>query len=271
MRIRNLAVFSIVIVLLLSFLATSASTSGYVTDGLVALYGGNRNQGNKHDKQSTIWKDLSGNNNDISLTLGDNVKWEDNGLFLDTIKVYLPDVIKDTINGNEFTAEVVLNNFTSKADSFNTFLNSTNDNFALYRRVPNDVFMFKNNSNARPVTPDGTALDYLSSSVTITVTYKVGGKATLYVNGEKQGATDAVVAIGANDMYICIDHPQKKFSAVYEGLRFYNRELTAEEVAQNYEADLNPVNPATGVVPTFFYMTVALGLAGNAFKRKKEE
>ena len=85
MRIRNLAVFSIVIVLLLSFLATSASTSGYVTDGLVALYGGNRNQGNKHDKQSTIWKDLSGNNNDISLTLGDNVKWEDNGLFLDTI------------------------------------------------------------------------------------------------------------------------------------------------------------------------------------------
>ena len=100
MRIRNLAVFSIVIVLLLSFLATSASTSGYVTDGLVALYGGNRNQGNKHDKQSTIWKDLSGNNNDISLTMGDNVKWEDNGLFLDTIKVYLPDVIKDTINGN---------------------------------------------------------------------------------------------------------------------------------------------------------------------------
>ena len=56
----------------------------------------------------------------------------------------------------------------------------------------NDVFMFKNNSNARPVTPDGTALDYLSTSVTITV---IQGWRQLFMSMVKARATDVVVAI----------------------------------------------------------------------------
>ena len=90
---------------------------------------------------------MSNSNNDITVILNDKCKWNDNGYFNDSTKVYLPQSLTDLINSNEFTVEIVLNNFTAKGYEFNTIMNCDNDNFSLFRRVANNVMEFKNNTN----------------------------------------------------------------------------------------------------------------------------
>ncbi len=273
MKLRTLIVFTVVAIMCLSMIMASAQTKGYVTEGLVGFFDGSNNLGNKHDKESTTWKDLSGSGNDITVILNEKCKWNDNGYFNDSTKVYLPQSLTDLINSNEFTVEIVLDNFTAKGNDFNTIMNCDNDWFSLFRRVSNNVMEFKNSQNPRPVSKGGTGLDYLTSKVTLTVTYKVGGKSTLYINGEKIDSKDANTAIGADKMYFGHDHASRNFSADFEYIRFYNRELSANEVSKNYSEDLKASNPTTGVVTTFFYMAMTLGLAGTAFKgmKSKEE
>ncbi len=270
MKLRTLFALTVVVIICLTMTMASAQTKGYVTDGLVGFFDGSNNQGNKHDKQSTTWKDLSGSGNDITVILNDKCKWNDNGYFNDSTKVYLPQSLTDVINGKEFTVEIVLDNFTAKGTDFNTIMNCDNDNFSLFRRVANNVMEFKNNTNARPVSKAGTGLDYLTSRVTLTITYKVGGKSTMYINGELIDSKDAVNAIGANKMFFGHDNSTRNFSADYEYIRFYNRELSAEEVAKNYNEDLKAANPATGVGAALLYMTMTLGLAATAYKDTKK-
>jgi hypothetical protein len=270
MKLRTLIVFTVVAIMCLSMIMASAQTKGYVTEGLVGFFDGSNNLGNKHDKESTTWKDLSGSGNDITVILNEKCKWNDNGYFNDSTKVYLPQSLTDLINSNEFTVEIVLNNFTAKGYEFNTIMNCDNDNFSLFRRVANNVMEFKNNTNARPVSLGGTGLDYLASRVTLTITYKVGGKSTMYINGELIDSKNAVNAIGANKMFFGHDNSTRNFSADYEYIRFYNRELSAEEVSKNYSEDLKAANPTTGVAASFFYMAITFGLAGAAYKGMKK-
>ena len=54
----------------------------YIKDGLDIYYDGEYNENYKHNNQITNWEDLSGNNNDASITGG---TWEDKNLNLDGI------------------------------------------------------------------------------------------------------------------------------------------------------------------------------------------
>lgn len=60
------------------FTAAAIPASEYVQDGLVGLWDGIENSGDRsHDDQATVWKDLSGNGNDG--TVSSIVSWTDNG------------------------------------------------------------------------------------------------------------------------------------------------------------------------------------------------
>ncbi|HOA32621.1 MAG TPA: hypothetical protein PKM70_11945, partial [Clostridia bacterium] len=176
MKIKRIALLTLAAIICFSMFMVSASTKGYVTDGLVGFFDGSNNQGNKHDKQSTTWKDLSGTGNDITVKLDDKCKWNDNGYFNDSTRIYLPQALTDLINSNEFTVEIVLNTFKSKGLHYNPIMNCDNDMFSLFRRIGDEVMQFKNNGNPRPTSETGVALDYLSERVTLTITYQVGGK-----------------------------------------------------------------------------------------------
>ncbi|NLN03759.1 MAG: LamG domain-containing protein [Clostridiaceae bacterium] len=271
MKIKRIALLTIAVIMCLSVFMVSASTKGYVTEGLVGFFDGTNNQGNKHDKQSTTWKDLSGSGNDITVILNEKCKWNDNGYFNDSTRIYLPQALTDLINSNEFTVEIVLNTFTSKGLHYNPIMNCDNDMFSLFRRIGDEVMQFKNNGNPRPTSLTGVALGYLSERVTLTITYKVGGKSTMYINGEKIDSQNANVAVGADRMFFGHDDETRNFSTNYEYIRFYNRELSADEVSKNYNEDLKAANPTTGVTATFFYMAMTLGLAGTAFKGLKKK
>lgn len=275
MKLKSFLALVIAVSLCLSLFIVTASTDGYVTDGLVGFFDGSNNSGGSQKKDTTTWKDLSGKNHDITVILDDKCKWNDDGYFNDSTKVELPQELTDVINSEEFSVEIVLDDFTSKGLHYNPIMNCDNDYFSLFRRISDEVIEFKNKSNPRPATGAGVALDYLSSRVTLTITFKVGGESTLYINGEKIDSKVANGTIDADRMFFGHDDATRNFSATYEYLRFYDRELTADEVAKNYNEDIKSDNPATDVsIAPLFIMIVALGFAGtvyNANKRLQKE
>ena len=206
-------------------------TPTIVTDGLVSYYKG---EGNSAD--ATVWVDSVGDN-DLPITKNEKNHFTDEGLAVEGTQHYFPQAIVDLVNGQAFTVEITLGDFTSIGDAYNTFMNSQNDNFALFRRNSNDNLEFKwaaKPGGNRPMAADGLAL--IDNGV-IAITYKVGGSVILYVDGAPVAKVSCDTAMGANNLFIGHAEAAKKYSTVYKSIRFYNRELTAEEVKNNALAD----------------------------------
>lgn len=127
MKFKKYITLVVVALMIFSAFSVAAAPTGYVTNGLVGLFQGNLNQGTSHNKQTTTWKDLSGKNNNFTVITDSQNYWTDNGYFVDSTKVHLPDVFVDLVNSNEFTTELVLNNFASLTTAWNPLLNCDND------------------------------------------------------------------------------------------------------------------------------------------------
>ncbi len=213
----------------------------YVTDGLVSLYQGGT---------GNVWEDVVGSN-DVTLTLDANNTLTESGLQVKTAQHYFPQAIVDLVNGQTFTVEILFGDFECLGTSFNTFMNSSNDNFALFRRVSTDELEFKfagNGGTERHKIPGAQAL--LPNSL-ITVTYTVGGDCVIYINGEKAAVKSSPKVMGATDLYIGHLNADKDFNALYRSIRFYNVALTADQVLANAIVDgvAQPAGPATPVEP----------------------
>ena len=125
---------------LTGLLVSAEEPQGYVTDGLVSLYSGTQNQDSGHDAAATVWQDIVGDN-DLDVT---GSEFNEQGLFMSAEDHHnFPQPIVDLVNGEEFTVELFFGGFESVGSAYNTFLNSTNDRFALYREVGADVIVFK--------------------------------------------------------------------------------------------------------------------------------
>ena len=203
----------------------------YVTDGLVSLYNG---VGNSPD--ATVWEDSVGDN-DLPISKNGKNYFTEAGLAAEGSQHYFPRAIVDLVNGQAFTVEIAFGDFTSIGSDFNTFMNSSNDNFALFRRNSNDNLEFKwaaKSGESRPKVGDGLSL--IDNGV-ISITYRVGDSVMLYVDGTVVAKVSCDTTMGANDLFIGHAQAAKQFSTVYRSIRFYNRALTPEEVANNARAD----------------------------------
>ena len=203
----------------------------YVTDGLVSLYKGD---GNSPD--ATVWEDSVGDN-DLPIAKDDKNYFTESGLAAEGTQHYFPQAIVDLVNGNAFTVEIAFGDFTSIGGDFNTFMNSQNDNFALFRRNSNDNLEFKwagKPGTSRPMVGDG--LNLIDNGV-IAITFEVGGSCCIYVDGTIVSKVSCDTAMGADNLFIGHAQASKKFSTVYRSIRFYNRALTPEEVANNAKVD----------------------------------
>ncbi len=214
---------------------TGASTEiKYVTEGLVSLYQGGT---------GNVWEDQIGSN-DVTLTVTDDKNYlSEDGLHLDSTIQYLPTALRDLVSSDSFTVEIVMSEFQSFGRDFNTIMNSSDDQFALFRRVNGDYIEMKSMhagstsaQNERAKTQAGTGLEQLTADITLTLTYEVGGELIIYVNGVKGAEAPCLAAMGPKDLYI--GHTDAKaFAAVFECLRFYDTALTAEQIAANYAVD----------------------------------
>lgn len=206
----------------------------YVSEGLVAYYSGTQSTRDGHDKESAKWEDLVGGH-DMTVKKDDENYFSDDGLRASGVKHYFPDAVVDVINGEEFTVEILLGDFVSLGTNFNTFINSTHDEIALFRRNSENVLELKTTGNGRIKIPG--CLDLLQNSL-VTVTYQQSGKACIYVNGELKGELTTVEgSLGAGDLFIGHSDGTKTFDTTYRSIRFYSRALTAEEALANAVVD----------------------------------
>ncbi|MCQ2425717.1 MAG: hypothetical protein MJ070_06190 [Lachnospiraceae bacterium] len=254
-KINALLLTSVMLLSSLVFPALAADTSNGYAPGIVSLYDGVRNTRSGHKPDSGVWEDLVGNN-DIQITADADNHFTDEGFHLKSSKQYFPKAIVDLVNGSEFTVEMYLGSLKSLGTEFNTFINSSNDNFSLFRRLTTDVLEFKfagNPATKRPTVAG--ALDLVPESL-ISITYKVGGKTIIYVNGKKAAEAASPSAMGANDLFFGHSDPSRNYETTFRSLRFYDRALTADEILLNarndevaYNSDFVTIaQPSTNVV-----------------------
>ena len=206
-------------------------TIPYVTDGLEALYEGTRNLRAGHNPESDAWEDLSGHNLDIEDIDLEKYRWVEDGLKISAAKILLPEELADIINTGEYTVEYFIKDLTVTGNSFATFINSANDNFALFIRNSDGNVEFKNASNARPKAPNGVEL---VNGHTLAVTHKTGDKIQLAIDGKVVATQEAKVDTNANTpFFIGHNDPNKSYDATIVSLRFYSRVLSEEELTKN--------------------------------------
>ena len=128
--------------------------------GLAAWYAGEQNTRAGQNPESTVWEDLIGGY-DMTVRTDAKTRFTAEGLALESSKQYFPQEVCGIVNGSAFTVEICLGAFTSIGDAYNTFMNSDNDNFALFRRNSNNVLEFKwaaVGAGQRPTVENGLAV-----------------------------------------------------------------------------------------------------------------
>ncbi len=204
----------------------------YVSEGLVSMYLGG---------EGSVWVDVIGSN-DVALEVNNKNYLAPEGLYLDTARQFFPQAIVDLVNGDEFTVEMAMKDFAPLGTTYNTFMNSSEDAFALFRQCDgqNDFLMMKwagKPGQFRPKTDNGV-LALLSEQSTLTLTFRVGGAVTLYINGQMVATYDGVDSVmGAGDLYIGHHQDSRNFKTLFTSVRFYNVALSAEQVAANAAVD----------------------------------
>ncbi len=232
----------------------------YVQDGLVSLYSGVSNTANGYDAQATAWTDLV-SGYDLPLTINVKNYFTNQGFCVlgDTTIQKFPTQIVDLVNGQEFTVEILLGDFTPVGASYGTIMNSANDNFALFRGCHDDRLSFKFGGIAATGRPFVDNAEEVMDNGLISITYKVNGKCRVYCDGVLAAEVECDRAMGADNLFIGQRDPVKTFASTYKSIRFYNRELTAEEVLANATADCKTTEE-TEIVETLEnpgYVTVA--------------
>ncbi|MBQ8208291.1 MAG: hypothetical protein IJZ89_06115 [Clostridia bacterium] len=223
---------------------------GYVSDGLVAYYG----EGG--DTENKLWKDLSGNNNDFSVTLNtaNYFDAEGGGLKVGSTQHYLPEAVCNVLLGESFTIELHISDFVDTDETYNRFVHY-GEAFSLFRNDSSDTLYLKNGyypsddeSLVQGERPSITKADKNLQNDLVTLTYDADGKTAFYLNGELiTSVSTSGKAIGPKSTdKLCIG---EGCDAFYRSMRFYNRVLTEEEIKSNVAND--------GLTPSPSYISVA--------------
>lgn len=257
--------------------SASADDPRFVTDGLEAFYHAAEND------DATVWNDLSGNNNNIvDLPNTDSCKFVD-GAYLNTnTKIFFPQGVVDVINEKDaWTTEFLFGDVNVTGAMWGTLVNSTNDHYSLYYLVSGSSFWLKNNgpssANDRPNATLENGFSDLSGKM-VTVTFQKGVSCNIYLDGELFASAVPAAAIDVADFFFGHDDANKTHTTEYVSMRFYNRALTEDEIAQNLEAEGavesdpvvpdEPITPDTGDVGMIFILVALFALGGTVVVSK---
>ncbi len=210
--------------------AATAATADIVTDGLFANFDGAFGAQNK---DSEVWKD-SVKGYELETPLDDTNYWTDKSFHVDSAYNYFPQEIVDLVNGDKFTVEIALGELELPGTSYVSFIISDNDNFSLFNRVDGDYIEFKAAGNERPKVPGGA--EYANNS-TMSVTFDIDGDVVLYVDGVEIGRAMTTVYVDADTLFLGHYDAARNWIGDVYSIRFYDRALTADEVAQNAASD----------------------------------
>ncbi len=224
---------------------SAAKKTDIVREDLVVWYDASNNSNGLQDYETTVWKDLSGNGNHMTVKLNETNYWTDNAFHVDANPTYFPDAAVEVANGQEYTIEMVLGEVNFTATNWITLMCSDNDEFSLFVRVPNGddtddnlEYKYNDQNSDRPMVDDGAALLNNSTlSITFTMVEGEDPLCTVYVNGVAVDTGVPTVTNIADTLMWGHDNPQRVWGGDVYGFRFYNRCLTPEEIADNATAD----------------------------------
>ena len=228
----------------LAFTQNTENGPDYVKNGLILHLDGINNTGNGHSNTSTIWKDLSGNNNNGTVT---GATWGNTGLSFDGIDDWVP--IKE-LNYNQFTLEAV---FEPK-----DVLNYEYQYIICNLEVGGyGIALNTGNKNLFGISYNTNIVDYelllsqndINLNVKNTLTYTNDGKEhKLYLNGNLINSKvdgnrvlgfpndNTIMALGTNPSG-STNVGLESFNGTIYSARMYNRVLTKQEIKNNYEID----------------------------------
>lgn len=268
----------IIATFILSILAclpvSAASKADIVKDGLVIWYDASNNSNGIQDHESTVWKDLTGNGNHMTVKLNETNYWTDNAFHVDANPTYFPDAAVEVANGETYTIEMVLGEVSFTATDWVTLMASDNDEFALFVRQETDELEYKYNdkNTDRPIVADGGAL---INNATLTITFDLSdplyGECIVYVNGVAVDTGVPTVTNIADTLMWGHDNPQRVWGGDVYGFRFYDRVLSPEEVADNASADNHNYRNGTYFEPTVEYEGTDEDIAGVDLSKYKND
>lgn len=219
----------------------------YVQSGLIAYLDGINNTGYGHSNDTGIWVDLSGNGNDA--TLYNNPTWSNNSLTFDGLTNY--GLLNNTAgmtyeNGTTWEVRVKVLSYIGKNGSGNVeFLGNWQDaGGGIYYDTTN---IFRGNfylSGGFRGAINNLQSD-LGTYYTITSTYD-NSVVKIYVNGNlaaTREVTDNSIILSSSVPFALGGNPGTTRMDNYANVEFqnvliYNRALTDEEVARNYNVDM---------------------------------
>ena len=266
-----------------TFGASAATAEEYVTDGLFAWYDANNNANGSVDPMSDYWKDLTGNGNHIDLRNAvskNQISWADGALKINPetgVYLALPDGVKEALQGNAYTIEIVTGNLSYTATNYITLLSSANDELSVFIRCSEtdpagDEYLKleyknqdKNGDGNRPYMRD--AWNYFNGK-TLAVTSDLtafdgtrdmsenpdqAGNVFMYSDGVQLAKGESEYNMTLDYVYFGHTDAKRIWGGEIYGLRIYNRALTAEEIAANAAADQYNYRSGNNIEPTEQY------------------
>ena len=209
----------------------------YVQDGLIAMWDGIENAGwGVNDPSATVWKDLSGNGNDLTQTGTVNTTWENDACVFDKNRgmgmTSFP-AAKDAVLSKNWTLEVVF--------SITSTNNLNGSLFGLGSSRYRTLFVYVNDGvTIQSALFKNTQVMHIGENSLNQVNHlAITGDGRVYVNGEfytqRISSTDEPRDTLFNIGYL----PQIKDYMIgkINAIRFGGENLTAEKIAHNYAID----------------------------------
>lgn len=207
---------------------------GYVKDGLQFYCDGINNTRNGHNENTSVWEDLSGNQNDVNVQITNNKYWKTDALKFENTNemVTLPNSLPNIINGDKFTMQFIFSEYEYVECDYPTILWSQNDKFSFFTAKNEwNFFELKNGINSRPRINKDLAIDKL-----VTINFNLNNNfIKLYSNDELINEKSVSDYIGVSD--ININRMNQKGTFAIKSLKLYNKSLTDEEIRHNCQID----------------------------------
>ena len=221
--------------------------NGYIQDDLVLWYDGYSNTGNTRNYTTTTWKDLSGNDNDVTVS---GATWNYNYLSFDGVNDYAYKTSGTVYNiDKEHTIEVLLKP-RKVASSYQSVFNTINSGTSVLQY--GSLWISKSNeigfntgdgsttydTNRFNISADDMGKYFLMTSVRNDRNYKLYNKGKLI--NESEYNFDARVPNPG--IFIGGMPGENYFQGEIYSIRVYNRDLTEDELLHNYNYDKEEFN-----------------------------
>lgn len=221
--------------------------NAYVQNGLIAYLDGINNTGNGHSNEIQTWKDLSNHGNDA--TLYNNPVWSNNSLILDGLTNFAK--LENTANmafETGFTWEIrvkILSLTGVKANgNMNIFGNWNSGGGGIYFNDSNKLLANVRTNGTYIVNTNETS-NIIDEYYTVAITYDYNNL-NLYINGQIISSIPNSESYDVSILPLTIGgEPDlntnilKNYSNTeFQNILIYDRALTENEVARNYQADM---------------------------------